>query len=76
MGKNVNTEDRVVKIAKQVILDKEMGDHLIELSDGLLISHLPVYVFAKLIYSLQTAATEEALNTKFRITNPFGPGGE
>ena len=69
-------EDKSIVVAKQVLENNEIGERLTDLSDDLLVSHLPVYVFSKLIYELQKAATKEILDERFRIRNPFGPGGE
>ena len=68
--------DKAVTLARQILENNEIGVRLTDLSDDLLVSHLPVYVFSKLIYELQKAATKEILDERFRIRNPFGPGGE
>ena len=41
-----------------------------------LLQNVPVGLFFELVYSVQKAVIEEALEYKFRTRNPFGPGGE
>jgi hypothetical protein len=40
------------------------------------LQNIPIGLFFELIYSVQKAAIEDALEEKFRVRNPFGPGGE
>jgi hypothetical protein len=46
------------------------------ISDYTPLQNIPVGLFFELVYSVQKAVIEEALNEKFKVRNPFGPGGE
>jgi len=67
-----NSKDRSLEITKKVIT--EFGDKDIYTSS--LVASLPIYLFSKLIYELQKDAIEDALEERFKVRNPFGPGGE
>jgi hypothetical protein len=67
-----NSKDRSLEITKKVIT--EFGDKDIYTSS--LVGSLPIYLFSKLIYELQKDAIEDALEERFKVRNPFGPGGE
>jgi len=72
-GAKVNTKEDMTKERVSRIIADMMDESCRSLDP---IGTLPTHVFAELMYMIQKAATEEVLDEKFKVRNPFGPGGE